>query len=235
LKVCHDYKIRAITEKWRSKEMKSVVIVGAGGFGREVLEIFKAQNKMSKIWHILGFIDENRELHGSIINNYPVLGGLDWLREHNNNNLGCVVAIGTCETRKQVVEKLQEIGVNFYNAIHPSVIMSEFVELGKDVIICAGSILTVNIRIGDHVHINLNSTIGHDAIIGSYCTINPTVKINGNNYLGEGVYVGTGATFIQGVPIGSWSTIGAGAIVIEDIPEKVVAVGVPAKVIKRKQ
>ena len=214
--------------------MKSVVIVGVGGFGREVLEIFKAQNKISKTRDILGFIDEDKQLHGKIMNGYPVLGGLDWLREHNNNNLGCVCAIGTCETRKQVVEKLQEIGVNFYNAIHPSVIMSEFVELGKDVMICAGSILTVNIKIGDHVHINLNSTIGHDAVIGSYCTINPIVAINGNNHLAEGVYVGTGATFIQGISAGSWSTIGAGAVVIEHIPERVVTVGVPAKVIERK-
>lgn len=214
--------------------MKSVVIIGAGGFGREVLEIFKDQNKISKSWNILGFIDENKQLHGKILNGYPVLGDLDWLREHNNDNLGCVVAVGTCKTRKQVVERMQEIGVNFYNAIHPSVIMSEFVELGQGVVICAGSILTVNIRIGNHVHINLNCTIGHDAVIGRYCTINPTVKINGNNHLGEGVYVGTGATFIQRVSVGSWSTIGAGAVVTVDIPEQVTAVGVPAKVIKNK-
>lgn len=214
--------------------MKSVVIVGAGGFGREVLEIFKDQNRISRSWNILGFVDENKQLQEKTLNSYPVLGGLDWLREHNSDNLGCVVAIGTCETRKQVVERLQEIGVNFYDAIHPSVIMSDSVKMGTDVIICAGSVLTVNITIGDHVHININSTIGHDAVIGSYCTINPIVAINGNNHLGEGVYVGTGATFIQEVSIGSWSTIGAGAVVIGDIPEKVTAVGVPAKVVKSK-
>lgn len=214
--------------------MNSVVVVGAGGFGREVLEIFKDRNRVSKIWNILGFIDENKDLHGKMVNGYPVLGGLDWLRRHNSNDLGCVCAIGACETRKRVVERLRQIGVNFYNAIHPSVIMSDFVELGQDVIICAGSILTVNIKIGDHVHININCTIGHDAIIGSYCTINPIAAINGNNHLGEGVYVGTGATFIQGVSVGSWSTIGAGAVVTVDIPEKVTAVGVPAKVIKSK-
>jgi sugar O-acyltransferase (sialic acid O-acetyltransferase NeuD family) len=214
--------------------VKSVVIIGAGGFGREVLEIFKDQNKISKRWNILGFLDENKQLHGKTLNGYPVLGGLDWLREHNNDNLGCVVAIGTCEIRKLVVKKLQKVGVNFYNAVHPSVIMSDSVEMGTDVIICAGSILTVNIKIGDHVHINLNCTIGHDAVIGSYCTINPIAAINGNNHLGEGVYVGSGATFIQAVSIGSWSTIGAGAVVTVDIPEKVTAVGVPAKVIKSK-
>jgi len=214
--------------------VKSVVIVGAGGFGREVLEIFKDRNRVSKIWNILGFIDEDKELHGKMVNGYPVLGGLDWLRRHNSSNLGCVCAINACETRKRVVERLRRIGVNFYNAIHPSVIMSDSVEMGTDVIICAGSILTVNIRIGDHVHIDTNCTIAHDAVIGSYCRLNPGVKINGNNHLGEGVYVGTGATFIQEVSAGSWSTIGAGAVVIADIPEKVTAVGVPAKMIKSK-
>lgn len=117
--------------------MKSVVIVSAGGFGREVVEIFKAQNNITKTWDILGFVDEDKQLHGKILNGYPVLGGLDWLREHNNSNLGCVCAIGTCETRKQVVEKLVAIGVKFHNAIHPSVIMSEFVELGHDVIMAS--------------------------------------------------------------------------------------------------
>lgn len=215
--------------------MKPVVIVGAGGFGREVLEIFKDRNKISRTWDILGFIDEDKELHGKIINNYPVLGGLDWLRKHNNENLGCVCAIGACETRKRVVERLQEIGVNFCNAVHPSVIMSEFVELGQDVIICAGSILTVNIKIGNHVNIDTNCIVMHNAVIGRYCRLNPGTKINGNDQLGEGVYVGTGAIFLQGLSAGAWSTIGAGAVVIEDIPEKVVAIGVPAKVVKSKQ
>jgi sugar O-acyltransferase (sialic acid O-acetyltransferase NeuD family) len=221
--------------KDNNNAIKSVVIVGAGGFGREVMEIFKDQNKNEKRWNILGIIDDDKELKGRIINGYPVLGGLEWIKENNNENLGCVCAIGIPETRKKVVEKLQEIGANFYNAIHPAVIMSEFVELGQDVIICAGSILTVNIRIGDHVHIDTNCTIAHDAIIEDYCRLNPGVKINGNNHLGEGVYIGTGATFIQEVSVGSWSTIGAGAVVVDNIPEKVVAVGVPAKVTKQKE
>ena len=213
--------------------MKSIVIVGAGGFGREVLEIFNDLNKQKKKWNILGFIDNNKAIHGKTINKYRVLGGLDWFENHRD--VGCICAIGEPKTKKKVVEMLKKMDVKFYNAIHPSVIMSEFIEFGEGIIICAGTILTVNIKIGNHVIINLNCTIGHDAVIEDYCSLMPTVKINGNNHLYEGVYIGTGAAFIHQVSVGAWSTIGAGAVVINDIPENVVAVGTPAKVIKYKE
>ena len=214
-------------------KVKSVVIVGAGGFGREVLEIFKDINKQEKKWDILGFVDSNKELHGKTINNYPVLGGFNWFENHKD--VGCVCAIGEPKAKKKVVETLQKMDVHFCNAIHPSVIMSDFIEFGEGVIVCAGTILTVNIRIGNHVIINLNCTIGHDAVIEDYCSLMPTVKINGNNHLYQGAYVGTGATFIHQVSIGAWSTIGAGAVVVGNIPENVIAVGTPAKVIKHKE
>jgi serine acetyltransferase len=91
----------------------------------------------------------------------------------------------------------------------------------------------VNIKIGNHVIINLNCTIGHDTIIEDYCSIMPTVIINGNNHLSEGVYVGTGTTFIHQISVGAWTTIGAGAVVVNNIPGNVLALGVPAKVHKQ--
>ena len=211
--------------------MKKVVIIGAGGFGREVIEIFKDQNRLQKQWEILGFIDENSALSGKIINNFSVLGGLDWFE--NNRDVGCVIAIGDPKTKKRIADFLEKKDVLFYNAIHPSVIISEFVNLGNDVIICAGSILTVNILIKNHVILNLNNTVGHDSVIEDYCSIMPGVSINGENHIGNGVYIGTGATFIQKVQVGEWSIIGAGAVVIEDIPDHVVAVGIPAKAKKK--
>lgn len=211
--------------------MKKVVIIGAGGFGREVIEIFKDQNKIQKQWDILGFVDETPRLQGKIINNFPILGGFDWIGR-NKDNIGYVIAIGDPKGKKSVVDRLDSIGVNFLNAIHPSVIMSESVKMGIGVIICAGTILTVDISIGNHVIINLNSTIGHDVMIDDYCSIMPNVSINGNDIFGKGVFVGTGATFVEKISIGEWTTIGAGSVVIKNIPKNVVAVGVPAKVIK---
>jgi len=213
--------------------MQSIVILGAGGFGREVLDIIIAQNKVSKRWKMLGFVDENPELKGKVLNGYPVLGSFDWFSKIDLKEIRVVCAIGDNISKKKVVEKAKGVGLRFANVVHPSVIMTEFVTLGEGVIICAGCILTNQITIGNHVIINLDVTIGHDSIIEDFCTLSPGVHISGRNKIGEGANVGTGAVTIQGIVIGRWSIIGAGAVVAQDIPDKVVAVGVPAKPIKQ--
>lgn len=210
--------------------MKKIVIVGAGGFGREVLEIFRVINKIKRQWDILGFLDEKEDLWGKTINNFTVLGGFDWFDD--KNDVGCVIAIGDPKKRKRSVQLLDKKGVSFYNAIHPSAIISDFVSMGTGVIVCAGSILSVNSSIKNHVIINLNCTIGHDAVLEDFCSIMPGVSIGGEDHLGEGVYAGTGATIIQQITIGQWSIIGAGATVITDVPEKVTAFGLPAKIMR---
>ena len=213
--------------------MQNIVILGAGGFGREVLDIIIAQNKVSKRWKILGFVDENPELKGKVLNGYPVLGSFDWFSKIDLKEIRVVCAIGDNISKKKVAEKAKGLGLRFANVVHPSVIMTEFVTLGEGVIICAGCILTNQITIGNHVIINLDVTIGHDSIIEDFCTLSPGVHISGRNKIGEGANVGTGAVTIQGIVIGRWSIIGAGAVVAQDIPDKVVAVGVPAKPIKQ--
>lgn len=213
--------------------MQSIVILGAGGFGREVLDILLAQNKISGKWRILGFIDEDPELKGRVLNGYPVLGSFDWFSKENTEGLVAVCAIGDNISKRKVVEKAKNAGLRFTNAIHPTAIMTDFVTLGEDVIICAGCIFTNQITIGDHVIINLDITIGHDTVIEDFCTLSPGVHISGTNKIGEGANIGTGAVTIQGISIGKWSIIGAGAVVVRDIPDKVVAIGVPAKPIRK--
>jgi len=212
-----------------------VVVIGAGGFGREVMEILKAQNELQNRWQILGFLDDNGELQNKTINRFRILGGISWLSERQDEGIKCVCAIGDTTTRKKVVNKITKEGGQFCQAIHPTVIASETAEIGEGAIICAGSILTVNLSIDDHCIINLNCTIGHDAMIEKFCTLNPTVSINGHDTLEEGVYIGSGATLIEGVRVGRWTTVGAGAVVVDDIPSGVVAVGVPARPIRSKK
>ena len=183
----------------------------------------------------MGFIDDNPDLKGKKFNDYPVLGNVNWLLKKEHRDTGCVCAIGDPQTKKRITRELERHNVTFHNAIHPSVIKSDSVDIGKDVIICAGSILTVNITIKDHVTINLNCTVGHDSVIREYTTILPTVKISGFNHFGQGCFIGTGAAFIHELSIGKNAAIGAGTVVINDILDNAVAVGVPAKVIKYKK
>ena len=133
-----------------------------------------------------------------------------------------------CADRKTIIDKFTDTNVKFATLIDPSVILSNRVEIGEGSIICAGTILTVDISIGKHVIINLDCTLGHDDIINDFVTIYPSVNVSGNVEIGECSELGTGAQIIQGKRIVSNTIIGAGAVVVKDIIESNVYVGVPA-------
>ena len=212
--------------------MKNIVIIGAGGFAREVQWLINDINKVNKEWNILGFIDENPSNKGKELNGNIVVGSFEDILKIDNQDIYYVCAVGDPIIKKKLVEKAEDMNLKPAILIHPSVIISEFVSVGEGSIICAGNIITVNIHIGKHVIVNIDSTIGHDAIIEDYSTILPSVNISGNTVIEECVSVGTGSAIIQGLRIGKYSTIGAGAVVVKDIPCGATAVGMPAKVIK---
>ena len=209
--------------------MEDIVIIGAGGFGREVAWLIEDINKVNNNWNIIGFVDDNKYIQGTEINGYKVVGDIDWLKKQE---LFVVNAIGDSFIKKKVMEKLDGSKNKYPVLIHPSVICSDSVSFGEGSIICAGNIITVNIEIGKHVIINLDCTIGHDAIIGDYSTILPSVNISGFVKTEECVSFGTGSAVIQGVNIGRNTIVGAGAVVVKDLPANCTAVGSPAKPIK---
>jgi len=208
-----------------------ILIIGGGGFGREVLWTIRDCNKIDDKYSVVGFIDDELS-SGSIINQIPVLGDLNWLLDNHTPSLFCVIAISDCIKRKNIFEKLKNINVSYPSIIHPSVIYSSSVKIGEGTIIQAGSILTVDIQIGKHVHINIDSTIGHDSIIGDFVTINPGVHINGKTIIENYCYVGSGTVMKHQIKIGSDSIIGAGSVLITDVPKKSLYLGVPAKLKK---
>ena len=209
--------------------MMKLVIIGVGGFGREVAWLVERINKIKPTWNLIGFVDDNTEYCGSLINGYPVLGNCDWLN-NQTDEIFAVCAIGASKVRKSVIEKLSK--VKFATIIDPSVLLSERVIIGAGSIICAGSILTVEIQIGAHVIINLDCTIGHDAKLHDYVTLYPSVNISGCTVLEECVEMGTGSLIIQGLNIAGGSIVGAGAVVVTNLPKECTAVGIPAKPIK---
>lgn len=211
--------------------MKKIVVIGAGGFGREVKILIDDINKGSLEYAFLGFYDDNIE-KGKIVNGYPVLGTIQDLN-NLDEEISVALGIGEPKTKKNLVTQLSNSKLQFPTLIHPSSIISaDEVYVGKGTIICAGNIITCNIRIEDFVTINLMCTIGHDTNIENYCSFMPSVNISGEVEIKENVYVGTGAKIINRLEIGKNTIVGAGAVVSKSLPENCTAVGIPAKPIK---
>jgi acetyltransferase EpsM len=193
---------------------KSIWIYGAGGMGKETLWLIK--ESLENSFTVLGFIDDfkfNDNLFGVQITN-----SID-------NDSICIIAISDSMIRKK---KSQLLDLEFVNIIHPDVYMHTSNILGLGNIISKGVILTVNVKIGNHTIVNINSTIGHDCILGDFVTIMFGVHISGNVKVGEGTLIGTGAVILPNITIGKWCKIGAGAVVTRNVPDGKIYVGVPA-------
>lgn len=214
-----------------------IVILGAGGLAREVYWVCCDINKVGvNNIEVLGFIDENRANWGKELCGIPILSGFQWFNSTNKKReVKVICAVGSPRAKKSLVEKSEQIGLSFSTIIHPSVQAAKYLEIGTGAVITAGCILTTQIKIGNHVYLNLDTTIGHDVIIEDFVNLAPGCHISGNVILREGADLGTGAVILQGITIGKWSTIGAGAVVIDNIPDDAVAVGMPAKVIKYRE
>lgn len=212
--------------------MKDLVVIGAGNFGREVAQMISDINADKKTWNLLGFIDETPEKHGTVINNILVLGNFDWFEKNAGGNISAVFAIGNTHDKFKLIKKSFLYPINYPNLIHPSVKLNKFIQMGYGDIICCNSFISVNTSIGNFVTINPGCGIGHDAVIEDYATLYWSITLAGNVRICKGCEIGSKAVVIPKKEIGKWSVIGAGTVVIKDLPEKCTAVGVPAKIIK---
>ena len=210
--------------------MKNIVIIGAGGVGREVSLIIQQINELEQTWNLLGFIDDNTDNWGKVINGYSVIGGIDSL-EFLSNDTYIVIAIANYKVKKNIVNKINN-KFKFATIVHPKVWIHDYMTVGEGTIIYEGAILTANIEIGNHVIISPKCGVGHDSIIKDYVSLLWNVNISGNDIIEEGVMMGSGSTVIQGKKIGKASIVGAGAVVIKDVDIYSTVVGVPAKTIK---
>ena len=199
----------------------------------EVAMLIEQINEVSLEWELVGFFDD-AEREGKTINGYPVLGGIERLNQWNSELL-LVLALGVPKTKKSVFENIKNNKISYPLLMHPSVIMGsrERINIGEGSIICAGTIITTNISIGRHVILNLACTVGHQTEIGEFSSFMPTCNISGDVKIGKANFWGTGAKIINGKKVGNNVTVGAGAVVVDDIPDNVTVAGVPAKIIKK--
>lgn len=219
----------ATIEKFKG-EVKDIVIIGAGGVGKETISIIEDINRKKLTWNIKGIIDDNKDLLGKKINGYKVLGGMDYLKTLDERT-NVVVAIANYKVKKDIVKKIGK-KFNFATIIHPTVDVHNSNKIGKGSIVYKGAVMTTNINIGNHVIISPKCGIGHDSIIKDYASLLWNVNISGYDVIEEGTLIGSAATVIQNKTIGKSSIIGAGSVVVKNIESFATAVGVPAKVIK---
>lgn len=213
--------------------MKDLVVFGAGGLGREVIWQIEVANKKCGIYNVLGFIDDTPELKGKEVNHYPVIGGIEFLLQYKKE-INVVICLGNALDREKVYRILETNPcIKYPTILADDVKYSEFVKFGKGCIICNRSILTVNIKLGDFVVCGNDCIVGHDVEIENFVTLYPAVKVSGNVKIGRKTEIGVGTDIIQKKSIGRCVVVGAGAVVVDDIPSHVVAVGVPARVIKK--
>lgn len=195
--------------------MKDIVIIGAGGIGREVAWIIEEINEVNPTWNIIGFVDDNSEMWRKDLNGYRVLGGLDIL-DKLESKPEVIVAIANCGVKKDIVARLNG-KFNFATVVYPTIKISNFIEIGQGTIIYPGVILTVNTKIGNHVVISGNCGIGHDTVIGDYSSVLWGSYFSGYDVVGEECFVGVGTKVAQGVRIADSRRVSTGGIVTEDI------------------
>jgi sugar O-acyltransferase (sialic acid O-acetyltransferase NeuD family) len=208
-----------------------LVVFGTGGHAKEVSEAIFAAIADGANFNFLGFLDQSQ--NKDAVQTYPVFGDESWLK--NNMGVKVVVAIGNPKFRRVVVEKINTIDKHrFQTIIHPKAYIGNNCNIGAGAMIFAGSVLTCDIFVGNHVVINIGTTVSHEVRLEDFVTLAPQCAICGAVSIETGADVGAGVTVIQGKAIGAWSVVGAGAVVIRDIPPNVTAVGNPAKAIKER-
>lgn len=209
--------------------MKPLVIVGAGGLGREVAALVEDINEAepTPAWTLEGFADDDPSLRGNRVQGLPILGDTDWLLDRND--LRYVVAIGSPQTRRKICARMAASGLNAATLIHPTVSIHRTVTIGAGSIVCRNTTLTVGVLLGRHVVVDLHCTVSHDAVLEDFATLHPGVHVTGEGYVGACAELGAGSVVLPGTRIGKSATVGAGAVVHRDVPAGATVVGVPAR------
>ena len=214
----------------------NVVVIGAGGHAAEVCSYLSDLRSAGTSVRLLGCIDDHKPVGRS--GPVEVLGGfraLEDLMRTEIDRLRCITAVGDNETRRRLVARVDAIGaerLQWWTLRHPAAVVGWDADIGPGTLLAPGSIVTARVRIGAHCILNVKASVSHDAVVGDFVNLNPGAIVAGNVRLGDAAYIGAGATVIEKITIGEGAIVGAGAAVVRDVPPRVTAVGVPARVIR---
>jgi sugar O-acyltransferase (sialic acid O-acetyltransferase NeuD family) len=212
---------------------EQLVIIGAGGFGRETVDVVEAVNAAADapVWDLLGVVDDA-----------PSQANLDRLARRGVAFLGTsshltdaasrpryVVGIGSPIARRALAIRMDAAGFRAATLIHPEASFGSCIHVGEGTVVLAGARLTTNISLGRHVHLNPNVTIGHDTIVEDFVSMNPSSSVSGDCVVETGALIGVGAVVLNQLTVGAGALVGAGACVVRDVEAGVTVKGVPAR------
>ena len=206
---------------------KKLIIVGAGGFGREVYAWASHIEPTQSLWEFAGFLDANSSALEGYNLNVPIVGSPDKYDPTDSELFVC--AIGDPEIRLAVSRNLEHRGAKYATLIHPSAVVGPNCQIGEGSILCPFAVVTTNASVGRHAILNLHSTVGHDAVLGDYVTLCDHCDVTGNCQVGDGVFLASHASILPGMRIGNHAKVGAGSAVVKNVPEHTTVMGIPAK------
>ena len=206
---------------------RRIFVYGAGGHGKVVADLLLSRGENE----FVGFVDDREELWGRNVIGFPVLGGWQWLhREASHSSVATVLGVGDNQSRQLLAERCAAWNIELLTVVHATATISQSARLGRGTVVMAGTIINSDARVGTGVIVNSGAVVEHDVEIGDYAHVAPRAAMGGASRLGAFSHLGLGAVVLQCIHVGSHTIVGAGAVVVKDLPDGVVAIGVPARI-----
>jgi sugar O-acyltransferase (sialic acid O-acetyltransferase NeuD family) len=204
-----------------------LVVVGGGGHGRELIDVIRAINAVRPTWTLLGVVDDDPGPNRARLDRLGVrlLGTLDRLEERP---CAYALGIGTSSTRRLLAERLERAGCTPTTLVHPGASVGSDTRLADGVVVFDRTVVTTDVHIGRHTHLNVGCAVQHDTVVGEFVQFSPGVMVNGDCVIEDDVFLGTAAAVTRGCVVGTGARVGAGAVVLGNVPAGMLAVGIPA-------